>query len=296
MPPDTVRGMSSLLSAQRAAFHARLVSDGTLSITKGVASHADSSQKTSKLIALHMANAMGAQEWPKKLSGQRAGKLFEDAVQEFLAGTFQQFQMLRPGNWEVKNLGGQRKEFHLAKFEPYLHLDDLARAIEADPLLQPALGNSYAITPDIVIVRKPEPDSLINGGPAGALVDSMTGLRAPIRQAVQSASIAHAVVSCKWTLRSDRAQNARSESLNVIRNRKGRTPHVVVVTGEPTPSRLASLALGTGDLDMVYHVALDELVAAVAASKNDEAEAMLTTLVNGKRLRDITDLPLDLCV
>ena len=82
----------------------------------------------------------------------------------------------------------------------------------------------------------------------------------------------------------------------MIRNRKGRTPHIVVVTAEPTPSRLASLALGTGDVDTVYHFALPELVKAVEASGNDEAVSMLGILMGGKRLRDISDLPLDLAV
>lgn len=62
------------------------------------------------------------------------------------------------------------------------------------------------------------------------------------------------------------------------------------------PSRLASLALGTGDLDTVYRFALPELIEAVAATGNDEAQTMLTMLLSGKRLRDISDLPLDLAV
>lgn len=62
------------------------------------------------------------------------------------------------------------------------------------------------------------------------------------------------------------------------------------------PSRLASLALGTGDLDTVYHFAWPELIEAVAATGNDEAQTMLTMLLSGKRLRDISDLPLDLAV
>ena len=110
------------------------------------------------------------------------------------------------------------------------------------------------------------------------------------------APIVHAVISCKWTLRSDRAQNARSEALNLIRNRKGRTPHIVVVTGEPMPSRLASLALGTGDIDTMYHFALSELVEATRASRNAEAMKTLDNLINGQRLRDIADLPLDLAI
>lgn len=68
------------------------------------------------------------------------------------------------------------------------------------------------------------------------------------------------------------------------------------MTGEPTPSRLASLAFGTGDVDMVYHFALPELIEAVHLSGNDEAVSMLGILLDGKRLRDIADLPLDLAV
>ena len=106
----------------------------------------------------------------------------------------------------------------------------------------------------------------------------------------------HASISCKWTLRSDRAQNARSEALNLIRNRKGRLPHVALVTAEPLPSRLASIALGTGDLDCVYHFAMPELVKAVEAYDSDEALRLIRMMVDGGRLKDITDLPLDLAV
>lgn len=116
----------------------------------------------------------------------------------------------------------------------------------------------------------------------------------PRRLVNNEAKFVEAIISCKWTLRSDRAQNARSEALNIIRNRKGRAPHIVVVTGEPTPSRLASLALGTGDIDIVYHFALPELQKAVAASGNNEAVNMLDILLHGSRLRDISDLVIDI--
>ncbi len=82
----------------------------------------------------------------------------------------------------------------------------------------------------------------------------------------------------------------------MIRNRKGRVPHIVVVTGEPLPGRIASIALGTGDIDCVYHFALPELIDAVRASEYSDSEEMLETMVNGRRLRDISDLPLDLAV
>ena len=106
----------------------------------------------------------------------------------------------------------------------------------------------------------------------------------------------HASVSAKYTMRSDRAQNSRTEALNLIRNRKGHLPHIVVVTAEPMPNRLASLALGTGDIDCVYHFALYELMRAVKEVGSEDAVETLETLVQGKRLKDISDLPLDLSV
>jgi hypothetical protein len=91
-------------------------------------------------------------------------------------------------------------------------------------------------------------------------------------------------------------QNARSEALNLIRNRKGKLPHVVVVTGEPLPSRLSSIALGTGDIDCVYHFALPELRAAVEDLGHGDSVEALNIMITGKRLKDISDLPLDLAV
>ena len=49
---------------------------------------------------------------------------------------------------------------------------------------------------------------------------------------------------------------------SMIRNRKGHLPHIVVVTAEPMPNRLASLALGTGDIDCINdfkHILWDHL-------------------------------------
>lgn len=125
--------------------------------------------------------------------------------------------------------------------------------------------------------------------------DNVTTL-ASLRQKEGGLPLLHASISCKWTIRSDRAQNARSEALNLVRNRKGHLPHIMVVSAEPTPSRLASIALGTGDIDCVYHFALYELQATVEALGLHDAADLLAVMVNGKRLKDISDLPLDLAV
>ena len=73
-------------------------------------------------------------------------------------------------------------------------------------------------------------------------------------------------------------------------------PHVAVVTAEPLPTRLATLALGTGDIDCTYHFALPELQAALRAQENSDQLDMLNGLVSGQRLRDISDLPFDLAI
>lgn len=128
------------------------------------------------------------------------------------------------------------------------------------------------------------------------IVDDSVASMSGLRKKNNSLPLLHASLSCKWTLRSDRAQNARSEALNLIRNRKGRLPHIAVVTGEPLPSRLASLALGTGDLDCVYHFALPELIASVRERDHGDTANLVKIMTEGKRLKDISDLPLDLAV
>jgi hypothetical protein len=170
----------------------------------------------------------------------------------------------------------------------------LDNAAKKDPVLAAALGSDYTITPDIVVLRRPEEEAVINQD--ALLVDESVARRASLRAINNSQPLLHASISCKWTLRSDRAQNARSEALNLIRNRKGRLPHIVAVTGEPLPARLASLALGTGDIDCVYHFALPELYAALDELGFSESREMLDIMVDGKRLKDIADLPLDLAV
>jgi hypothetical protein len=165
---------------------------------------------------------------------------------------------------------------------------------KANKQLRAALGNIYIVAPDIIVTREPEEDETINF--KSVIVDDHTANLASLRKKNFELPLLHASISCKWTVRSDRSQNSRSEALSLIRNRTGHLPHCILVLGEPLPSRIASIALGTGDLDCVYHFALPELVAAVNDSNNTEARDLLETLILGKRLKDISDLPLDLAV
>ncbi len=277
----------------RKAFHAELLKS-TLTINNaGIVSNADGSNTTSKAIAQGIAELLKAETIGERIAGQTSGNQFEEICAGFVRNTFLKLGHLRPGKWDVHQVVG-RNRLEIAQYAQYAHLVALDRAAKNDPELAAALGSDYTITPDIVVVRQTEADDAINS--PRYLVDKSVTTLASLRKENGGNPLLHASISCKWTIRSDRAQNARSEALNLIRNRKGRLPHVVVVTAEPTPSRLASIALGTGDIDCVYHFALYELQETLKTLKLEDAIDMLEVMVNGNRLKDISDLPLDLAV
>ena len=279
--------------ASRQAFHAALLQSILTVTSAGVAANADKDSRSSVAIARGMADLLRAETLGERLAGQTAGSQFESACAAFVQDTFLKLGHLRPGAWDVRQVSG-RNRLEIAKYAQYAHLVALDRAAKSDPELAAALGSDYTITPDIVVVRSTVEDAAINA--AACLVNDSVTTLASLRQHDGGLPLLHASISCKWTIRSDRAQNARSEALNLVRNRKGRLPHVMVVTAEPLPSRLASIALGTGDIDCVYHFALYELQATVKALGMDDAADTLAVMVEGKRLKDISDLPLDLAV
>ena len=82
---------------------------------------------------------------------------------------------------------------------------------------------------DITIARQPVDDAEINTAEKFVSEAEQVGKYTPLRASVNPKSILHASVSCKWTIRSDRSQNTRTEALNLIRNRKGKVPIVVAV-------------------------------------------------------------------
>jgi NgoMIV restriction enzyme len=169
------------------------------------------------------------------------GGPLEQAVHDHL-GTV--LPHLQPDRWWVVARGAV-----ITQFDQYAHLSEVDRLVRANPELRITVGTDYLIRPDVTV-------ALRNVGTASGLP--------PL----------HAALSCKWTIRSDRVQNIRHECLQMIRHRRGRQPHLVTVTAEPLPSRLASIARGTGEVDGVYHVAYDALAASVAAHANqDQADA-----------------------
>lgn len=285
--------MQALIAEARRMYHAELLGSGVLTIdTKGVPSNADRSSNLSIVIAQGITRRLMADVQEKAL-GQTAGAMFEELNMKFLEATFPHLQNLRPGKWHISKLGN-RNRIKTSSFAQYEHLDYLSQLTKNDPSLAASMGNDYMVAPDVVIYRETEPDEVINE--RQIIVDETVSRLSDIRRVCGSLPILHASISAKWTMRSDRAQNSRTEALGLIRNRKGHLPHIVVVTGEPMPSRIASLALGTGDIDCVYHFALNELVEAIKEAKAEDAIEMLRILISGKRLKDISDLPLDLTV
>lgn len=282
----------ALMTRERKNYHARLLRE-VLTINKaGVPSNADKDSRLSVKIAQGIAEQLQAVTG-EKLAGQTSGHEFEAINCEFLQKTFPFLRELRPGEWEILHVGN-RNRMVIAEYEQYAHLTALYEATRSNPDLAAALGNDYAITPDLIIVRHLVEDVEINQ--TTRLVDDKSCLKAALRKCNGGKPLLHASISSKWTIRSDRSQNSRSEALNFIRNRKGHLPHVTVVTGEPLPSCLSSIALGTGDIDCVYHFALHELVKAVENTRAEDAQESLMIMIDGKRLKDISDLPLDLAV
>lgn len=193
---------------------------------------------------------------------------------------------LRPGHWKY-SVGKPISSFSLHE-----HLQYIESPFKEDRALPPALKGDYIVRPDILISRTPVSDEDINSNFELVRAEDEIARLTPFRRHNQGNELLHASISCEWTIRSDCSQNTRIFAWH----RRGNLPHIVAVTAEPLPTRLAALALGTGDLDCVYHFALPELKAAVVSLKNHDQLDILQTMIDGHRLRDISDLPFDLAV
>jgi hypothetical protein len=282
-------------------------------------SPADAANEESARAAEAMAVAMRSAHPGKDFAEgeKRSGApSFEVVVADYVRAALGHLGGLRVGSMKVLQLvqRGQKpkptgsaaptRSATIGTFHAYRHLWYLTQKLDEDEELRAAFGGDYLIRPDVIVWIEPLDLAVLNASRKEPLLSdtSPAGTMSPVvrRGGDQRFPILHASISCKETLRSDRAQNARTEALNLLRNRKGRAPHIVLVTAEPLPSRLASIAQGTGDVDCVYHVALPELRAGVAQlNKDDPAHwaverRILEALSRGGRLRDLSDLPLDL--
>lgn len=194
-----------------------------------------------------------------------SGSALERALERDLRDQLQAIE--RERDWKTTRSGS------VSQFAQYSHLADLQFLFEQDETLRSALGRDYEVSTD-VMVSLPDPNH----------ADHPRTL--------------HAAVSSKLTIRSDRVQNIRFEFNTLVRNRKGRLPHLVVVTAEPLPSRLVSIARGTGEIDAVYHLLYDEMDEVMAIAYAPEVATASWTeqrnawheMVTQKRIRPYGDL------
>jgi hypothetical protein len=211
---------------------------------------ADTDSGMSVRLAAGMLDALGVDNTVASAVPADPGGPLEDRVRDFLATSLPALDGDR--HWQVA------RGRVIWEFAQYRHLHQIDRALQQSPALRVTIGTDYLIKPDVTV-----------------------GLVVPL---LGSLPVLHAAVSCKWTIRSDRVQNVRHEFNQMIRHRRGRQPHLVAVTAEPLPSRLASIARGTGEVDAVYHVAFDALADSVGRHANAEQRAAWEECVSQDRL------------
>lgn len=157
-------------------------------------------------------------------------------------------------------------------FAQFLHLSEIQAVLDEYPTLRSTFGGDYQIETDVCVGVENSADN-------------------------SAAPFLHAAISSKWTIRSDRVQNVRHEFATLVRNRRGRSPHLIAVTAEPLPTRLISIARGTGEVDNVYHLLYEQLEAAVQDlwdQLSKEQRAAWTEMTQQKRLRPYSSLVDDL--
>ena len=233
--------------------------------------------------------AIGTRKLPPDTIGQRFAELTRTFIGQSLS------VLGRPiiGEWIVSTTG-----VHMAvdAFGRHTTVADVQRVLVADPRLRIELNHYCVIAPDIIVARRVHHRDLTSLGPELACEErNIQPGTVSHRDAIYN-YLLHAVISCHWTVRGPPDERRSVDVLNLFHNRRGSTPHIMAVTFEPLPARLASLALGTGDLDCMYHVALHELLEAIDEVGSSDHKEAIQSLVQGRRLRDISDLPLDLAV
>lgn len=187
--------------------------------------------------------------------GVAMGTPFEVAIGEDLGAELNRLDPDR--GWVLDN------NRNVSGFAQYHHLDVLDRAVKNNVDLRTEFGRDYRIFPDVTIgVPQQHGDDLW----------------------------LHAVVSAKWSMRSDRVQSVRPEGATLVRHRRGRAPHFVVVTAEPLASRIAAIAMTTGEVDAVYHVAFEETARALHAKGTSNQSDVWDEMVGQNRLRDYNTL------
>ncbi|SEG94112.1 NgoMIV restriction enzyme [Thermomonospora echinospora] len=219
---------------------------------------ADSDSAQSVILAEGMLRELGLVPNDDRKVPTDPGPVLEEHVRRHLTEALPHLNSHRA--WQV------RRGTLITDFAQYAHLRRVDELVRDSAELRITIGQDYLIKPDVTV----------------GIVDLAV---------LGSEPFLHGAVSCKWTIRSDRVQNIRHECNQMIRHRRGRQPHLVTVTAEPLPSRLASIARGTGEVDAVYHIAFDALDASVRVHGNSAQKDAWEECVEQRRLLSYKELP-----
>ena len=231
------------------------------SVSGGLPSSSDPTSRISVEIGLAMAEAAGATADLARLDGPRAGVEFERRTVRFIEAALTYVNELTQADWRVE--AGSS----ITEFARYDHLNGVRQAAAEDNQPAAVLYDDYSLAP-------------------GAFV----GCRLKSHQQASPGSVVlSGVVACKWMIPRDFDQRA----IDLLRCPEVPGTRVAVVTAEPLPSRITSIAIGT-ERPCVYHVALKELQDVLARMRWYESREVLDIMVDQGRLRDILQLPLDL--
>ena len=255
-------------------------------------SFADSTNSSSCEIAWGILFRLEAKISPQPPSRQSYGSRFANITATFVEKSIQQLRHSRSGSWSYFT------RLLSPPFDQSEHKEHSARAegSPATPPLALEFDCEFVLTPDIIVGRTPLTDT--KSRRHGEVVEAEKNVANTTlsRSSPFSNQYLHASISCKW-----KVQNSPTDGSYILasyrdRKRNGRFPHIAVVTAEPLPTRIAAVALGARDVDCVYHFALHEMRAAIKEIDNEDQMDMLNIMVQGKRLRDISDLPFDLAM
>ncbi len=258
-----------------------------------VPNFADAAQRTSLSVSffflnelVQRANAVRGTDAPAAIdlailgSGQEFGSRLENklasGLRELVTGAKLPFLVASKGSADPAHT---RPSFAITDYWPYTSAPTAAEDTTAREAYR-RLGRGHLIQPDVLIWRPVmKPFAHVQDGHV-----ITTGYE--VRHLI-------ACISGKATIRSDRSQSSRYEGSTISRWRRARAPYFAVVTAEPDPSRLGSLAWGLGEIDAVYHIDIASLFSAVHRTESEiggtpAATRELGALIEHARLRDLS--------
>lgn len=197
--------------------------------------------------------------------------------------TFEQFTHLSAAR-ELRGDMAKEVAQAVSELERYSSRADLDEEV-----LSKLTGHLNKIREEIKLTEDRRRDLLNLLGEESLLKLDVTVSRELPNSVDKAAPLRHLVagLSLKWTLRTDRAQDCRSQGAKMAALRRGRMPHFAAVTMEPRPSMLALLGRGSGDIDCVYHLHLPALSDAIDEyCTGTKRKARLAIRDNFRRLRD----------